>query len=71
MKEHKINPEIAAHNIAIAITQSSISDSDKEILRCYISGNTPNINKLLEFYSKFNDIYNALYENSYNYFESK
>lgn len=71
MKNPKPNPELAAHNVALAITQASISNDDREILACHSAGKTPDILKLVEYSSRFYDVYNAVYENAYKYFESK
>lgn len=71
MKERKINPDVAAHNVALVITQASISNDNKETLSYYSAGNTPNITGLIEYSSKFYDIYNAVFEDAYKYFESK
>lgn len=71
MKERKINPDIAAHNVALAITQASISNDNKEILAYYSAGDTPDIPGLIKYSSKFYDIYNAIFEDAYKYFESK
>ncbi len=65
MKEHKINPEIAAHNIATILTQASITEIDKGQIP--ISANAPHFDKIREYSEQYSYIYNEFYYKSYNY----
>lgn len=70
-KPTKINSEIAAHNVATILTQSSIEDSNLQNLQNYTSGEIVDFDGMLEYSKKFYKIYKKIYKDAYQYYNSE